>query len=83
MREKVGALFQHPSLDIQLTAEENICFHPCLHGMYSYSPAFWIVPADYRRRVNELVEIIGIQDALSGTIKKLSGDIQSKLKIIR
>lgn len=51
--------------------------------MYSYSPAFWIVPADCRRRVNELVEIIGIQDALSGTIKKLSGGIQSKLKIIR
>ena len=30
-----------------------------------------------------LAKIFGIQEALSGTIKKLSGDIQSKLMIIR
>lgn len=83
VREKVGIIFQRPSLDMQLTAEENIRFHACLYGMYSYRPAFWMMPADYQRRVNELAEIVGIQDALNKPIKKLSGGMQRKLEIIR
>jgi len=51
--------------------------------MYSYRPAFWMMPADYQRRVNELAEIVGIQDALNKPIKKLSGGMQRKLEIIR
>lgn len=83
VREKVGIIFLRPSLDKQLTAEENIRFHACLYGMCSYRPAFWMMPADYQRRVNELEEIVGIQDALNKPIKKLSGGMQRKLEIIR
>ena len=39
IRDKVGIIFQQPSLDPQLSAEENIRFHACLYGMYSYRPA--------------------------------------------
>jgi ABC-2 type transport system ATP-binding protein len=83
VREKVGIIFQKPSLDPQLTAEENIRFHACLYGMCGYRPAFRLMPAAYRQRVLDLAEIIGIKDALFKPIKKLSGGMQRKLEIIR
>lgn len=83
VREKVGIIFQQPSLDPQLSAEENIRFHACLYGMYGYRPSFKLMPAQYRKRVMDLAEIVGIQDALFRPIKKLSGGMQRKLEIIR
>lgn len=83
VREKVGIIFQKPSLDSQLSAEQNIRFHACLYGMCSYQPSFKLMPGAYRKRVLELAEIVGIQDALFKPIKKLSGGMQRKLEIIR
>ena len=83
VREKVGIIFQQPSLDPQLTAEQNIRFHACLYGMCGYRPTFKTMPAAYRRKVLDLAEIVGIQDALFKPIKKLSGGMQRKLEIIR
>ena len=83
VRENIGIIFQQPSLDPQLTAEQNIRFHACLYGMYGYRPAFKLMPSAYRKRVTELAEIVGIQDALFKPIKKLSGGMQRKLEIIR
>jgi len=83
VRANVGIIFQQPSLDPQLSAEENIRFHACLYGMFSYRPSFRMMPAAYRSRVMELAEIVGIQDALFKPIKKLSGGMQRKLEIIR
>ncbi len=83
VREKVGIIFQKPSLDPQLTAEENIRFHACLYGMCGYRPSFKLMPAVYRKRVLDLAEIVGIRDALFKPIKKLSGGMQRKLEIIR
>ena len=83
VRENVGIIFQQPSLDTRLSAEENIRFHACLYGMYSYRPSFKMMPAAYRSRVMELAEIVGIQDALFKPVKKLSGGMQRKLEIIR
>lgn len=45
VRENVGIIFQQPSLDSQLSAEENIRFHVCLYGMFSYRPTFRMMPA--------------------------------------
>jgi len=83
VREKVGIIFQQPSLDPSLSAEENIRFHACLYGMFSYRPSFRLMPAAYQNRVLELAEIVGIRDALFKPIKKLSGGMQRKLEIIR
>lgn len=83
VREKVGIIFQQPSLDPQLSAEENIRFHACLYGMCSYRPTFKMMPTVYKKRVMDLAEIVGIQDALFKPIKKLSGGMQRKLEIIR
>ena len=83
VREKVGIIFQKPSLDPQLTAEQNIRFHACLYGMCGYRPTFKLMPAAYRKKVLDLAEIVGIQEALFKPIKKLSGGMQRKLEIIR
>lgn len=83
VREKIGIIFQQSSLDPQLTAEQNIRFHACMYGMYGYRPAFKMMPQEYRKRVLDLAEIVGIEDALFKPIKKLSGGMQRKLEIIR
>ncbi|WMJ85555.1 ATP-binding cassette domain-containing protein [Anaerocolumna sp. MB42-C2] len=83
VRENVGIIFQQPSLDLQLSAEENIRFHACLYGMYGYRPTFKMMPKEYRKQVMDLSEVIGIQDALFKPIKKLSGGMQRKFEIIR
>ncbi|MDR1029040.1 MAG: ATP-binding cassette domain-containing protein [Clostridiales Family XIII bacterium] len=83
VREKIGIIFQQPSLDPNLTAEENIRFHACLYGMCGYRPTFKLMPAAYREQVTELAELVGIEDALFRPIKKLSGGMQRKLEIIR
>ena len=83
VREKIGIIFQNPSLDPQLSSEENIRFHACLYGMCGYRPAFKLMPAAYRKKVMDLAEIVGIQDALFKPVKKLSGGMQRKLEIIR
>ncbi|MDR3315825.1 MAG: ATP-binding cassette domain-containing protein [Coriobacteriales bacterium] len=83
VRENVGITFQQPSLDENLTAEENIRFHACLYGMCGYRPTFKLMPASYRKRVMDLAEIVGIQDSLFRPIKKLSGGMQRKLEIVR
>lgn len=83
VRENIGIIFQRPSLDPQLTAEENIRFHACLYGMCGYRPTFSMMPAAYKKRVEELAEIVGIKDALFKPIKNLSGGMQRKLEIMR
>ncbi|KAA6340183.1 ABC transporter ATP-binding protein [termite gut metagenome] len=82
-REQVGIIFQQPSLDLQLSAEENIRFHACLYGMYGYRPTFKMMPAAYKNRVMELAEIVGLKDALFQPIKKMSGGMQRKFEIVR
>jgi ABC-2 type transport system ATP-binding protein len=83
VREEIGIIFQQPSLDENLSAEENIRFHACLYGMCAYRPAFRLMPAAYRRKVLELADLVGLADVLGKPVKKLSGGMQRKLEIIR
>lgn len=83
VREHIGIISQKPSLDVALTAEENIRFHAALYGLYGYRPSFKLMPKAYRDQVTELAEIVGIKDALFKPIKKQSGGMQRKLEIIR
>ncbi|MDR1260792.1 MAG: ATP-binding cassette domain-containing protein [Oscillospiraceae bacterium] len=83
VREKIGIIFQKPSLDVHLTAEQNIRFHAALYGMCGYRLSFKLMPKAYRQKVLELAEIVGIADVLFKPIKKLSGGMQRKLEIVR
>ena len=83
VRENVGIIFQRPSLDRSLTAEQNIRFHAAMYGLYGYRPSFKMMPAEYRERVTQLADIVGISDGLFRPVGKLSGGMARKLEIVR
>ncbi|GHU21342.1 hypothetical protein FACS1894172_14640 [Spirochaetia bacterium] len=83
VRSHIGIIFQKPSLDLDLSAEENIRLHVCMYGMYGYRPFFKWMPKKYRDQVVELAEIMGIGDSLLKPLKTHSGGMQRKIEIIR
>lgn len=83
VRRKVGIIFQQPSLDLNLTAEENVRFHAILYGLYPFRPTFSIMPRAYRQQVYHLAEILGISKDIFKPIKTFSGGMKRKLEILR
>jgi ABC-2 type transport system ATP-binding protein len=83
VRQNIGVIFQNPSLDQNLTAEENVRFHAVLYGLYPFSPTFSLMPPAYRKTVTELAGILDIQSEIFKPIKTFSGGMKRKLEIIR
>lgn len=83
IRQNVGIIFQNPSLDLNLTAEENIRFHSILYGLYSFAPTFSLMPESYKKRVKELSDVLGLKDEIFNPVKSFSGGMKRKLEIIR
>lgn len=83
VRQRIGIIFQNPSLDLNLTAEENIRLHSSLYGLYNFRPFYKFMPKAYKDRVNYLAEIIGLKDELFKEVKSFSGGMKRKLEIIR
>ena len=82
VREKIGVIFQSPSLDTNLTAEENIRFHSVLYGYIPFALNFKSLPNKYQKRVKELSTLMGIEKDLSKPISTFSGGMKRKLEII-
>ena len=83
VRRKVGIIFQRPSLDRNLTGEENVRFHAVLYGVYPYAPTYGLMPAAYRQQVEELAAIVGIGREVFAPIRTYSGGMSRKLEIVR
>lgn len=83
VRQLMGIIFQNPSLDLNLTAEENIRLHALLYNLYPFRPVYALMPKEYKDRVNELAELLGIKDALRKPVKTFSGGMKRKLEILR
>jgi ABC-2 type transport system ATP-binding protein len=83
VRGKVGIIFQRPSLDRNLTGEENIRFHAILYGLYPYAPAYRLMAAAYRRQVEEAGELLGLSREIFDPIRTYSGGMLRKLEIVR
>lgn len=83
IRQQIGVIFQQPSLDKNLTAEENIRFHTNLYGLYPYRPTFSLMPKAYQKKVKKLTSILGIENDIFKPIKSLSGGMKRKLEIVR
>jgi len=82
VREKIGVIFQSPSLDVNMTAEENIRFHSVLYGTIPFSVSYSNLPNKYKVKVNELSELMGIDTELHKPLKEFSGGMKRKLEII-
>lgn len=84
IRQKIGIIFQNPSLDLNLTAEENIRFHTILYGLFPFRPTYSLMPKAYQERVLSLTKILGISsEELFKPVKTFSGGMKRKLEIIR
>ena len=83
VRRHIGIVFQRPSLDLNLSAEENVRLHATLYGLYPYRPAFALMPRAYKQRIRELAELLDIEKALFKSAKTFSGGMKRKLEIMR
>ncbi|HEY0070932.1 MAG TPA: ABC transporter ATP-binding protein, partial [Chloroflexia bacterium] len=83
VRQNVGIIFQKPSLDMNLTAEENVRFHAIMYGLYPFRPFYAFMPRAYKEQVQELAAILGIEAEIFKPVKTFSGGMKRKLEIIR
>ena len=83
VRQYVGIIFQNPSLDVNLTAEENVRMHAILYGLYPFAPSFVLMPRAYKTQVHKLAEVLGIEKEIFKPIKTFSGGMKRKLEILR
>ncbi len=83
VRSQVGIIFQRPSLDLNLTAEENVRLHTFLYKLYPFRPSFGSMPLAYRTQIQELARLLDIDRELFKPIKTFSGGMRRKLEIIR
>ena len=74
VRKSIGLLFQDPSLDERLTAEENLDFHGMIYD----------VPKDLREeRKKELLKMVNLLDRRKDLVKTFSGGMKRRLEIAR
>ncbi len=74
VRRAIGMVFQDPSLDNRLTADENLQFHAMIYG----------VPAHERRqRTDQVLDIVGLTDRRASRVNTFSGGMKRRLEIAR
>jgi ABC-2 type transport system ATP-binding protein len=83
VRREIGVVFQQPSIDLNLTAEENIRLHAVLYGLYPWRPSYRLMPSGYRTQVRELADVLDIADLLGQRARALSGGLRRRLEIVR
>lgn len=74
VRESIGLIFQDPSLDDRLTADENLRFHATVYGL----------PADIsHERREEMLKMVDLYDRKDHLIRTFSGGMKRRLEIAR
>lgn len=74
IRSLIGVVSQENSLDRYITARENLELHARLHGMES---------GHYRRRIDELLELMGLATRQHDMPDTFSGGMQRRLVVAR
>jgi ABC-2 type transport system ATP-binding protein len=74
IRRLIGVVSQENSLDRYLTARENLELHARLHGME---------PRRYRKRIDELLELMGLAARQKDFPDTYSGGMQRRLVVTR
>ena len=74
VRKSIGIVFQDQSIDEELTAYENMDFHGRLYRISS---------DERRRRIDELLTLVGLIDRKDDLVKTYSGGMRRRLEIAR
>lgn len=74
IRKKIGIVFQEPSLDDLLTAEENLILHGMLYGIKS---------TELKKRIEEMLVMVDLYERRKDQIRKFSGGMKRRLEIAR
>jgi ABC-2 type transport system ATP-binding protein len=83
VRRNIGIIFQGPSVDQHLSGEENIRLHVAIYGLFGYRPFYRMMPAEYRERVEQLADVVGLGGEVFRPLKTFSGGMKRKLEVIR
>jgi ABC-2 type transport system ATP-binding protein len=70
----IGVVFQQPTLDLDLSVEENLLFHANLHGLRG---------AEAARRITEELERLKLSDRRSDRSRALSGGQRRRIELAR
>jgi ABC-2 type transport system ATP-binding protein len=74
VRRAIGLVFQQPTLDESLSAEQNLRFHGYAYG----------IPAAVReQRIQELLNMVELCDRRKGKVRTFSGGMKRRLEIAR
>ena len=74
VRQRIGLVFQDPSLDDQLTGRENLEFHAWIYS----------VPAAERGpRIDEMLALLQLTERAGSPVKTYSGGMKRRLEIAR
>lgn len=74
IRRRIGVVFQSPSLDKQLTAEENLLHHGHLYGLRG---------GELRRRIDELLTRVGLSDRRHERVHRFSGGMRRRVELAK
>jgi ABC-2 type transport system ATP-binding protein len=74
IRSRIGVVFQSPSLDKQLTAEENLTHQGHLYGLRG---------AALRQRVREALDAVNLTDRSSELVGQFSGGMRRRVEVVK
>ncbi|WP_019629217.1 ABC transporter ATP-binding protein [Actinomadura atramentaria] len=74
VRRSIGLVFQETTLDLGLTAWENLRFHARLYGVRA---------DDARERARDLLDLAGLADRRDDPVAAFSGGMRRRLEIVR
>ena len=74
VREKIGVVFQSPSLDGKLTVKENMVHHGHLYGLSGRT---------LQSRIEIMMNRLGIRDRAGDLVDKLSGGLKRRVELAK
>lgn len=74
VRQSIGIVFQDPTLDEYLTAEQNLYYHCMIYHTPSKTRA---------QRIQDVLQLVGLEDRRNDIVKTFSGGMKRRLEVAR
>jgi ABC-2 type transport system ATP-binding protein len=74
VRRSIGIVFQDPSIDDRLTGRENMMLHATLYDISAQAA---------KKRIAELLDLVGLTDRADSLMKTYSGGMRRRLELAR